>query len=114
MVLILPHLQFRSKNYDMFYSFLDNLVHKYEKALSSSNLSKPSDRLRPSQSVWSIKENLHRNASRVLGTTEHFVTAAAPVLKNSIPECKPCLVQVDKAWSYYYGFYRKLHLIQKI
>lgn len=92
--------QFHSKDYDIFHSTLDNLVPKCEKALSSYILSKSSDRLRPPQSVWSIIiiEILHRNSSRVLSTTEQFLTAAAPVLKNSIPEFKPFLVQVDKAW----------------
>ncbi|CAC5378708.1 unnamed protein product [Mytilus coruscus] len=91
--------QFRSKNYDIFDSTYGKLVPKCDKALSSSILSKPSDRLCLSQSVWSKTENLLRNASHVLGTAEHFLTAVASVLKDSSlpPEVKPFLLQVDKA-----------------
>jgi hypothetical protein len=36
----------------------------------------------PDQSVWSKTENLLRNASHVLGTAEHFLSAVAPLLKD--------------------------------
>lgn len=44
-------------------------------------------------------ENLLRNASHVLGTAEHFLSAVAPLPKaSSLPaEVKPFLLQVDKA-----------------
>ncbi|CAG2224371.1 unnamed protein product [Mytilus edulis] len=91
--------QFRSKDYDIFDSTLGKLVSKCEKVFSSTIASKPADGLRFSQSVWSKTENLLRNASHVLGTAEHFLTAVAPVLKDSSlpPEVKPFLLQVDKA-----------------
>ena len=52
-----------------------------------------------SQSVWSKTENLLRNASHVLGTAEHYLSAVAPLLKDiALPsEVKPFLLQVDKA-----------------
>ncbi|CAC5421130.1 unnamed protein product [Mytilus coruscus] len=91
--------QFRSKDYDIFDSTLGKLVPNCDKALSSSIFSKPADGLRLSQSVWSKTENLLRNASHVLGTAEHFLTAVAPVLKDTSlpPEVKPFLLQVNKA-----------------
>ncbi|CAG2229444.1 unnamed protein product [Mytilus edulis] len=72
---------------------------KCDKVLSSTISSKPDDGLRLTQSVWSKTENLLRNASHVLGTAEHFLSAVAPVLKDSSlpPEVKPFLLQVDKA-----------------
>ncbi|CAC5376980.1 unnamed protein product [Mytilus coruscus] len=91
--------QFRSNDNDIFDSTLGKLLPKCDKALSSSILSKPSAGLRLSHSVWSKTENLLMNASHALGTAEHFLTAVAPVLKDSSlpPEVKPFLLQVDKA-----------------
>ncbi|CAG2229302.1 unnamed protein product [Mytilus edulis] len=91
--------QFRSKDYDIFDSTLGKLVPKCDKVFSSTIASKPADGLRLTQSVWSKTENLLRNASHVLGTAEHFLSAVAPVLKDSSlpPEVKPFLLQVDKA-----------------
>ncbi|CAG2248571.1 UBE2Q [Mytilus edulis] len=91
--------QFRSKDYEIFDSTLGKLVPKCDKVLSSTISSKPADGLRLTQSVWSKTENLLRNASHVLGTAEHFLSAVAPVLKDSSlpPEVKPFLLQVDKA-----------------
>ncbi|CAG2215350.1 unnamed protein product [Mytilus edulis] len=89
--------QFRSKDYDIFDSTLGKLVPKCDKVLSSSIASTLADGLRLTQSVWSKTENLLRNASHVLGTAEHFLSAVAPVLKDSSlpPEVKPFLLQVD-------------------
>ncbi|CAG2229469.1 unnamed protein product [Mytilus edulis] len=75
--------QFRSKDYEIFDSTLGKLVPKCDKVLSSTISSKPADGLRLTQSVWSKTENLLRNASHVLGTAEHFLSAVAPVLKDS-------------------------------
>ncbi|CAG2229494.1 unnamed protein product [Mytilus edulis] len=75
--------QFRSKDYDIFDSTLGKLVPKCDKVFSSTIASKPADGLRLTQSVWSKTENLLRNASHVLGTAEHFLSAVAPVLKDS-------------------------------
>ncbi|CAG2230412.1 unnamed protein product [Mytilus edulis] len=82
--------QFRSKDYDIFDSTLGKLVPKCDKVFSSTIASKPADGLRLTQSVWSKTENLLRNASHVLGTAEHFLSAVAPVLKDSSlpPEVK--------------------------
>ena len=60
--------QFRSKDYDIFYSTLGKLVPKCDMVFSSTVASKPADELRLSQSVWYKKENLLGNASHVLGT----------------------------------------------
>ncbi|CAG2243241.1 unnamed protein product [Mytilus edulis] len=90
--------QFRSKDYEIFDSTLGKLVPKCDKVLSSTISSKPADGLRLTQSVWSKTENLLRNASHVLGTAEHFLSAVAPVLKDSSlpPEVKPFLLQKAK------------------
>lgn len=78
---------------------MGKLAPKCDKVFSSTIASKPADGLRLTQSVWSKTENLLRNASHVLGTAEHFLSAVAPVLKDSSlpPEVKPFLLQVDKA-----------------
>jgi hypothetical protein len=78
---------------------LGKLAPSCDKALSSSINSRPLYGLRLSQSVSSKTENLLRNASHVLGTAEHFLSAVAPLLKDSsLPaEVKPFLLQVDKA-----------------
>ncbi|VDI47075.1 Hypothetical predicted protein [Mytilus galloprovincialis] len=68
--------QFRSKDYEIF--DLGKLVPKCDKVLSSTISSKPADGLRLTQSVWSKTENLLRNASHVLGTAEHFLSAKLP------------------------------------
>jgi hypothetical protein len=75
------------------------LVPSCDKAVSSSINSRPLDGFRLSQSVSSKTKNLLRNASHVLGTAEHFLSAVAPLLKeSSLPvEIKPFLLQVDKA-----------------
>ncbi|CAG2188438.1 unnamed protein product [Mytilus edulis] len=74
--------QFRSKDYDIFYSTLGKLVPKCDKVFSSTIASKPADGLRLTQSVWSKTENLLRNASHVLGTAEHFYQQLLQFLKT--------------------------------
>jgi hypothetical protein len=60
--------------------------------------SKPVDGLRLSQATWSKSENLLRNSSQVLASTEHYLSATGALLRDlegeGIAEIKSLLLQL--------------------
>ena len=92
---------FSVKDFPIFNSTLGRLVPTCDKAMSGLLGSKPVDGLRLTQALYSKSENLLRNSSQVLGSAEHYLSAAGALLQDmegdGISELKSFLHQVDKA-----------------